>query len=431
MDERRRIYMSKKIDRIWKYFKCPKCGKDGLSHFINGVTECECKTKIYYDETIENQWLNEINDKGERVRLDFEGSNEQECRMQAATYFNCEKSDINNYYIVQKAGLFKKFIINATRPITFEDDPDAVKVVMWEYEGKPKIWLDINTKRKTILYPNELGNDKIEYKAIKGLEYDTKSTLSGVKYNLNLDPQGEVALYFYPGYENNFNIFLDAVKSELNPINHGMFVEEFFDMKDFNPHGIANHENANMQIQSNDFYYSGYLFVWKTESELCFCNSKTRIGYKFPLENIKYYRLLGQKYVTTEISGGGGGGSSIRGALIGGLVAGEVGATIGSRKAVNEVKGTSTIHDEQKVLLYGNDLKQVLEFSSSAYAVFTKLIPEKEYEIVMQSEGKTVNCTTSSENSIDAIEKLAGLYEKGILTKEEFERKKTDLLNRI
>ncbi len=125
--------------------------------------------------------------------------------------------------------------------------------------------------------------------------------------------------------------------------------------------------------------------------------------------------------MSTEISGGG---SSIKGALIGGLVAGEVGATIGSRKAVNEVKGTSTIHDEQKVLLYGNDLKQVLEFSSSAYAVFTKLIPEKEYEVVMQSEGKTVNCTTSSENSIDAIEKLAGLHEKGILTKAEFERKK-------
>lgn len=47
--------------------------------------------KIIYDEALENQWLNEVNDKGERIRLDFEGSSEQDCREQVAKYFNCEK----------------------------------------------------------------------------------------------------------------------------------------------------------------------------------------------------------------------------------------------------------------------------------------------------------------------------------------------------
>lgn len=423
--------MAKKIDRVWKYFKCPKCGKDGLSHFVDGTTECECKTKIIYDEALENQWLNEVNDKGERIRLDFEGSSEQDCREQAAKYFNCEKEEITNYYIVQKAGLFKKFIICATRPIHFETDPDAVKIVMWEYEGRPSIWLDINTKDKTILYPNELGNDKIKYNSIKGIEWDKTSTLSGVKYLLDLDPQGKVALYFYPGYEKNFSVFLDAIKDELPIIDHGMFTEEFFGKDEFNPIGIIGFENANLQINSDEFNYSGYLFAWKNDSELCLCNSKTRVGYRFPLKNIKYYRLLGQKYVTTEISGGGGGGSSIKGAVIGGLIAGDAGAVIGSRKAVNEVKGTSTVHDEQKLLLYDKSLKQVLQFNSEAYAIFTKLIPEKEYEVVIWSEEATRTEKNSSVEDIDALEKLAGLYEKGILTKEEFECKKADILSRI
>lgn len=112
-------------------------------------------------------------------------------------------------------------------------------------------------------------------------------------------------------------------------------------------------------------------------------------------------------------------------------MAGDAGAVIGSRKAVNEVKGTSTVHDEQKLLLYDKSLKQVLQFNSEAYAIFTKLIPEKEYEVVIQSEEATRTEKNSSVEDIDALEKLAGLYEKGILTKEEFECKKADILSRI
>lgn len=82
------------------------------------------------------------------------------------------------------------------------------------------------------------------------------------------------------------------------------------------------------------------------------------MGYRFPLKNIRYYRLLGQKYITAEINGGGG--SSIKGAIIGGLIAGGTGAVIGSRKAVDEINGKSIVHDEQKVLLYDNNSNQVV-----------------------------------------------------------------------
>ena len=59
------------MNRAWKYFKCEKCGKDGLSHFPNEYIECpECNEKIFYDETIEQKWLNETDANGERIRND-------------------------------------------------------------------------------------------------------------------------------------------------------------------------------------------------------------------------------------------------------------------------------------------------------------------------------------------------------------------------
>lgn len=89
-------------------------------------------------------------------------------------------------------------------------------------------------------------------------------------------------------------------------------------------------------------------------------------GIDILIDKIKYFRLIGQKYVTTEITGGG---SSLKGAVIGGMIAGDVGV-VGSRKAVDEVKSTSTVHDEQVVLLYSSDLKQVITFNSNAYSNF-------------------------------------------------------------
>ena len=150
-------------------------------------------------------------------------------------------------------------------------------------------------------------------------------------------------------------------------------------------------------------------------------------GIDILIDKIKYFRLIGQKYVTTEITGGGGGGSSLKGAVIGGLIAGDVGAVVGSRKAVDEVKGTSTVHDEQVVLLYSSDLKQVITFNSNAYSILTKLIPEKEYEVVVQS-GKEVPTANDTKSAADAVREYKKLLDEGIISTEEFEKKKKELL---
>ena len=345
-------------------------------------------------------------------------------------YFNCDTEDIFNYYIVQRSGLFKKFIICATRPIKYEIAPEAKKIVCRRYDNRDAVWLAINTEKKTILYPNELGNEEIVYTKIVDL-IKGNNTGAGKQFTLKIEPDRNIPILFYPDCTDNVIKLIDALYIDLPKHKFGMFTQEYFKKDQFNPIGVTSHENAKFTIQSSNYSYEGYLFVWRNDDELCFCNSSSRRGLRFDLNQVKYYRLLGEKYVTTEVSGGGGGGSSIKGAVIGGLIAGDAGAIIGSRKAVDQVKGTSTVHDEQVVLLYDKELKEIIQFNSAAYKIFTRLIPEKDYEVVVQSDIDKNSSNNSNANDLDALEKLAGLYEKGILTKEEFEVKKQDILSRI
>ena len=53
----------------------------------------------------------------------------------------------------------------------------------------------------------------------------------------------------------------------------------------------------------------------------------------------------------TVVTGGGGGGSSIKGAIVGGILAGEAGAIIGSRKTTNPITVTSGPSDGRRTIL--------------------------------------------------------------------------------
>lgn len=414
------------MERCWSYFKCKNCGRDGLGKFVSNYFMCtKCGEKIYYDEQLERDWLNETDENGERIRLDFSGFSEDACREKAAAHFGCEKEDITNYYIVQIAGLFKKCIICATKPAEYEIDENATRILMWEYENRPSIWADINLENKTILYPRELGDKKQSFEKIIGIK-KCKDDGTVKNFALILEPQGEIAFPFYPGYTNDIDTLIQIAYKYSEPIKHGIFVEKVSCRHPFDIDPAVY-----LEISSADFNLSGRMRYWKKDDKICLLNTDSCQGIDISIDDIKYFRSIGQKYVTTEITGGGGGGSSIKGAVIGGLIAGDVGAIVGSRKAVNEVKGTSTIHDEQVVLLYSNDLEQVITFSSNAYKIFTKLIPEKDYEVVVQANADNVSPNKTNDNDIELLDKLANLYEKGILTQEEFEKKKQEVLKRL
>lgn len=155
-----------------------------------------------------------------------------------------------------------------------------------------------------------------------------------------------------------------------------------------------------------------------------------------PVSNIQYFSAEGDVQYTTRISGGGGGGSTITGAIVGGLLAGEAGAIVGSRKKVNEIKSESITHDSRNTLIRYYRENELLTISYDGFDVYNYLLkkmPEKDL-LSMQLKG-TDKQKESAENSLSDIEEkmstIKRLYEAGLISKEEFEEKRTELLTKI
>ena len=130
-------------------------------------------------------------------------------------------------------------------------------------------------------------------------------------------------------------------------------------------------------------------------------------------------------------SGGGGGGISIGGAIIGGMIAGDVGAIVGSRQGTAEIKSELVTHDSRCTILKTKTTS--LRMSFEAYDVLSELIPEKEYNVVQELKKLSI-VTKSSSTTISATEQireLAKLKDDAILTEEEFIEKKRELLTKM
>lgn len=156
----------------------------------------------------------------------------------------------------------------------------------------------------------------------------------------------------------------------------------------------------------------------KTEYRLV---TDTRFMRKINFSNLVGFGYFGEIEEYTEISGGG---VSVGGAIIGGVIAGPVGAILNGRK---QIKTEQKTKDNRKLYLIIQEDGRTynLLFENHYYETFLKLIPDKELNVKKNIEAN---------NNIDIysdIEKLATLKERGILTEEEFNIKKNELLNRI
>ena len=152
---------------------------------------------------------------------------------------------------------------------------------------------------------------------------------------------------------------------------------------------------------------------------------------RIPINKIEYYCNDGSKQFTTSVSGGGGGGSSLSGAILGGLVAGAAGAIIGSRKKINSISSSVNVHDTTKsYLTYRDNINKIvtLEFNGhDVYEYLLQKVPDKDIKMVQINNH---NNTSSSSNSVtDEIRKFKELFDDGIITQEEFELKKKQLLD--
>jgi len=95
-----------------------------------------------------------------------------------------------------------------------------------------------------------------------------------------------------------------------------------------------------------------------------------------------YFEEVGELRKHTKVSGGG---TSLKGALVGYAIAGDIGALIGSRSSI-ETEIVS--EDDRRIeLIYKNQDENIcnLEFTHDAYHVLKKLIPSKEFRRIIRS----------------------------------------------
>ena len=186
--------------------------------------------------------------------------------------------------------------------------------------------------------------------------------------------------------------------------------------------------------------------LYQSEQEMRTYFARNRVkGFYIPLSNIEYFSMGGQKYATTEITGGGGkiGGSSLTGAVVGGVVAGEAGAIIGSRKqtTIDPIQSHTRVHDETEAYIKYKDqngiLKEIVSDRNADgfFNALKKVIPEKEYAYILSqnlTQPKRDNQVTEGKNSVEErLIKAKELLEKGLITQEEYDKKRQDILSEM
>lgn len=134
-------------------------------------------------------------------------------------------------------------------------------------------------------------------------------------------------------------------------------------------------------------------------------------------------------------------------AIVGGVIAGEVGAIVGAntRKSKNIVSNLSvrivtnelenplysinliTSPIDINKMLYANLYRVATEFANNVYATIQAIINDNNKNIKNEESIKEQD----SNNGLEQLEKLAELKEKGIITEQEFQESKSKILSKL
>lgn len=194
------------------------------------------------------------------------------------------------------------------------------------------------------------------------------------------------------------------------------------------------HNGVLYQIEWEHKYNERYdvQHTMKTKRDVERLVAKDLIYKAIPVENIQYFAKDGDVKYTTKISGGGGGGSSITGAIVGGLVAGEAGAIIGSRQKINPITSTTETHSTTKTILkyFDGESLAVLTFKGhSMYNYLLSKMPEKDISSVQVQQAQLNQA--SSDDVKQKLITLKGLFEEGLIDETEYNQKKKEIINQI
>lgn len=148
--------------------------------------------------------------------------------------------------------------------------------------------------------------------------------------------------------------------------------------------------------------------------------------YRIHKDEIKHYQISGQERSEVKVHSADD-GVNVKGAIIGGILAGDAGAVIGSQHNKGRIYSNTEHFDERFVELYysQNGTTSKLKLSITAYPLLEQWYPDKEYSYVLSA---TPQSSTTNGDKFDEVKKYKELLDSGIISEAEFEAKRKELL---
>lgn len=148
--------------------------------------------------------------------------------------------------------------------------------------------------------------------------------------------------------------------------------------------------------------------------------------FRIPKDEIKHYQISGQERSEVKVQSTDD-GINVKGAIVGGILAGDAGAVIGSQHNKGRIYSNTEHFDERYVELFysRNGQTSKLKLSITAYPLLEQWYPDKEYSYVLSTAPQV---STSNGDKFDEVKKYKDLLDSGIISEAEFEAKKKELL---
>lgn len=231
-------------------------------------------------------------------------------------------------------------------------------------------------------------------------------------------------------FQNEYNEYVQKLGITKSDIHVTLF--ELTEKMDVFPARIPHYlwiENNMLNMFPMSKYYKEWEVSLSNKPDVSKLKLKT-----IPIESILYFEEIGELRKYTTLSGGG---TSLKGALLGYIVADDIGAIIGSRELI---KTEVISEDDRRIeLIYKNSENRIenLEFTHDAYAVFKKLIPLKELQkIIGLNAIQNVDMATvandeiqQNNNTKEKLKQLNEMKEEGLITNDEFLEQRKKILD--
>lgn len=151
------------------------------------------------------------------------------------------------------------------------------------------------------------------------------------------------------------------------------------------------------------------------------------------IDDVQYFKFEGNMNVAHDVHGSGG-GVNVDGAIVGGMLFGGAGAVIGSGLGTDISVSTNIIeYDNRFINLIYQDKTRTTKSISLPYAMkdaLMTIMPEKEFSYIQLNNKpkEEPKADIGIDDQIEAIKKLKDLLDVGVLTQEEFDAKKKQIL---